>query len=103
MFSSGMIGSQELRIATRTRSDDSLKVSELCLISLARLMARVTQEKKMEYTEQNNQASMYESNFRAEDGVPTGRSNALYEGVVVPLASLFAVVLFVVGAMVISH
>jgi hypothetical protein len=58
----------------------------------------------MEYTQQNDhQASMYQSNFRAEDGVPTGRSNALYEGVVVPLASLFAVVAFVVGAMVISH
>jgi hypothetical protein len=57
----------------------------------------------MEYTEHNDQASIYQSNFRAEDGVRTGRSNALYEGVVVPLASLFAVVAFVVGAMVISH
>jgi len=57
----------------------------------------------MEHTQQNNQASMYQSNFRAEDGAPTGRSNALYEGVVVPLASLFAVVAFVVGAMVIRH
>ena len=66
-------------------------------------MARDTQEKKMEYTEQNDQVSMYQSNFRAEDGVPTGRSNALYEGVVVPLASLFAVVLFVLGAMVITN
>jgi hypothetical protein len=57
----------------------------------------------MEYTQQNNQASIYESNFRAEDGLPTGRSNALYEGVVIPLASLFAVFLFMVGAMVITH
>jgi hypothetical protein len=57
----------------------------------------------MEYTQQHDEASIYESNFRAEDGVPTGRSNALYEGVVIPLASLFAVVLFVVGAMVIRH
>jgi hypothetical protein len=74
-----------------------------CLISLAHLVASVTQEKKMEHTQQNDQASMYQSNFRAEDGAPTGRSSALYEGVVVPLASLFAVILFVVGAMVISH
>ena len=66
-------------------------------------MARVTQEKKMEYTQQNDQASMYQSNFRAEDGLPTSRWNALYEGVVIPLASLFAVFLFMVGAMVISH
>ena len=57
----------------------------------------------MEYTQQNNHASIYESNFRAEDGLPTGRSNALYEGVVIPLASLFAVFLFMVGAMVITH
>jgi hypothetical protein len=57
----------------------------------------------MEYTEQNNQASIYESNFRAEDGLPTGRSNALYEGVVIPLASLFAVFLFMLGVMVITH
>jgi hypothetical protein len=56
----------------------------------------------MEYTEQNDQA-MYQSNFRAEDGAHEGSSNALYEGVVIPLASLFAVVLFVVGAMVLSH
>jgi len=57
----------------------------------------------MEYTQQNDQASKHQSNFRAEDGPPTGRSNALYEGVVVPLASLFAVVALVVGAMVIRH
>jgi hypothetical protein len=56
----------------------------------------------MEYTQQNDHTSIYESNVRAEDGDATG-SNALYEGVVVPLASLFAVVLFVVGAMVIRH
>ena len=66
-------------------------------------MARVTQEKKMDYTQQNDQASMYQSNFRAEDGLPTTRWNALYEGVVIPLASLFAVFLFMVGAMVIAH
>jgi hypothetical protein len=57
----------------------------------------------MEYTQHNDQASVYESNFRAEDGLPTGRSNALYEGVVVPLASLFAVFLFMVGAMMLTH
>jgi len=57
----------------------------------------------MEYTQQNDHASIYQSNFRAEDGDAAGSSSPLYEGVVVPLASLFAVVLFVVGAMVISH
>jgi hypothetical protein len=58
----------------------------------------------MEYTQQNDEATtIYESNFRAEDGVPTGRSNALYENVVIPLVSLFAVFLFMVGAMILSH
>jgi hypothetical protein len=57
----------------------------------------------MEYTQQNDQTPMYQSNFRAEDGPTTGRSNALYEGVVIPLASLFAVGLLVLGAMVFTH
>jgi hypothetical protein len=57
----------------------------------------------MEYTQQNDQVSMYQSNFRAEDGPSAGRSNALYEGVVVPLASLFAVFLFMLGAMIITN
>ena len=57
----------------------------------------------MEHTQQNDQTSTYESNFRAEDGLPTGRSNALYEGVVIPLGSLFAVFLFMLGVMVITH
>ena len=63
----------------------------------------VTQDKKMEYTQEQDQVTVYQSNFRAEDGAPTGRSNALYEGVVIPLVSLFAVALFVVGAMVLNH
>jgi hypothetical protein len=66
-------------------------------------MARITQEKNMEYTQQNDQASMHQSNFRAEDGPAGGHSNALYEGVVVPLASLFAVFLFMLGAMIITN
>jgi hypothetical protein len=57
----------------------------------------------MEYTHQSDEVMIYQSNFRAEDGATTGRFNALYEGVVVPLASLFAVVLFVVGAMLLNH
>jgi hypothetical protein len=92
-------------LASQLAADQSFTtaVSELCHISLAHPPARVNQEKKMEYTQQNDQAPMYQSNFRAEDGPTGGPSNALYEGVVVPLISLFAVALFVVGAMVISH
>jgi hypothetical protein len=82
--------------------NSSQKPSELCHISLARL-GESNQEKKMEYTQQNDQTPIYESNFRAEDGLPSSRSNALYEGVVIPLASLFAVFLFMVGAMIIAN
>ena len=57
----------------------------------------------MEYTQHNDEASIYQSNFRAEDGLENGRTNALYEGVVVPLASLFAVFLVMVGVMLFSH
>jgi hypothetical protein len=54
-------------------------------------------------THQNDQVSMYQSNFRAEDGPAAGRWSALYEGVVIPLASLFAVFLFMLGAMIIAN
>jgi hypothetical protein len=72
------------------------------LLHLSRtLPARVNQEKKMEYTQHNDDVSIFQSNFRAEDGLNS--SNALYEGVVIPLASLFAVVFFVIGAMMLSN
>jgi hypothetical protein len=58
---------------------------------------------ELDYTQQNDQVTVYQSNFRAEDGPSTGRSNAFYEGVLVPLATLFAVVLFVAGAMMLNH
>ena len=56
----------------------------------------------MEITHQSKEISIYQSNFRAEDG-PTGRSNDLYEGLIIPLASIGAVVLFVLGTMMLSH
>jgi hypothetical protein len=56
----------------------------------------------MEHIEQNEQ-SMYQSNFRAEDGPANGKKIELYEGVVIPLATLGAVLLFVAGAMVLTH
>jgi hypothetical protein len=57
----------------------------------------------MEYIQQNEQAAMYQSNFRAEDGPANGHKIELYEGVVIPLAILGAVLLFVTGAMVLTH
>jgi hypothetical protein len=99
-----MIAAKSLH-STSQRMDSTHRLNEASSASsLSRLaLVRVTQDKKMEYTQQNDQVTVYQSNFRAEDGAPTGRSNALYEGVVIPLASLFAVVLFVVGAMMLNH
>jgi hypothetical protein len=57
----------------------------------------------MEHIQQNEESPISESNFRAEDGPAASSSNSLYEGVVVPLASLFAVFLFMLGAMVITR
>jgi hypothetical protein len=57
----------------------------------------------MEYTQNNDEVSMYQSNFRAEDGPANGDKINLYEGVVIPLATLGAVLLFMLGAMVITH
>ncbi len=57
----------------------------------------------MEYTEQNDQVSLYQSNFRAEDGPTPRPSLAIYEGIVIPLATLGAALLFVMGAMVLTH
>jgi hypothetical protein len=57
----------------------------------------------MEYIQQNEQAPMYQSNFRAEDGPANGQKLELYEGVVIPLATLGAIILFVAGAIVLTH
>jgi hypothetical protein len=57
----------------------------------------------METTHQNDQTSIYQSNFRAEDGITNSPSRALYEGVIVPFAAVFAVFLFLVGAMAVTH
>ena len=54
-------------------------------------------------TQHNDPVSIYQSNFRAEDGPTDGRWSALYEGVVISLASLFAVFLFMLGAMIIAN
>jgi hypothetical protein len=97
-------GRQELASQLAADRFDSTASTKRALLHLSRtFLARVTQDKKMEYTQHNDQASISRSNFRAEDGPTGGRSNALYEGVVIPLASLFAVALFVLGAMVLNH
>ena len=92
--------------ASQLAADQSLAIESKrdSLIPLARVKyTRVIQETNMEFTQQNDHSSMYQSNFRAEDGPTAGRSNALYEGVVVPLASLVAVFLVMLGAMIITN
>jgi hypothetical protein len=60
-------------------------------------------KKKMEYSKFKNDASVYESTARAEDGMPPrSRWNALCEGVLIPLGSLFAVFLAMLGLMLIA-
>ncbi len=57
----------------------------------------------MEYSKLKNDASVYQSTARAEDGIrPQGRWNALCEGVLIPLGSLFAVFLAMLGIMLIA-
>jgi hypothetical protein len=57
----------------------------------------------MEYTQQNQEAPTYQSTVRAEDGLSSSRWNALCEGVVIPLGSLFAVFLLMLGAMMMAN
>jgi hypothetical protein len=48
----------------------------------------------MEYSELNNDVSIYQSNVRAEDGMQQrSRWNVLCEGVIIPLGSVFTVFL----------
>ena len=60
-------------------------------------------KEKMEYSKSKNDASVYQSTARAEDGMqPQGRWNALCEGVLIPIGSLFAVFLTMLGLMLLT-
>jgi hypothetical protein len=51
-------------------------------------------KERMEYSELNNEVSIYQSNVRAEDGMQQrSRWNILCEGVIIPLGSVFTVFL----------
>jgi hypothetical protein len=57
----------------------------------------------MEYSEINNDGSIYQSNARAEDGMEQrSQWNALFEGVIIPIGSLFTVFLAMLGVMLIN-
>jgi hypothetical protein len=65
---------------------------------------RKTLERKHMQPTNLNETSNYQSNIRAEDGLQeAGRRNSLYEGVLIPLGSLFVVLLTVLGAMLIRR
>ncbi len=56
----------------------------------------------MNYIESKQIAPTFQSNFRAEDGLHSrSRWSSFCEGVLIPLGSLFAVFLFMLGAMLI--
>ena len=57
----------------------------------------------MEFTKLINDSSINQPNARAEDGMQQpGRWNSLCEGVIIPLGSLFAVFLVMMGVMLIA-
>jgi hypothetical protein len=61
------------------------------------------QENKMNYIDSQQIAPTFQSNSRAEDGQLDGnRWSGLCEGVLIPLGSLFAVFLFMLGVMLIT-
>jgi hypothetical protein len=61
------------------------------------------QENKMNYFESQPIAPNFQSNSRAEDGqLDCSRWSGLCEGVLIPLGSLFAVFLLMLGVMLIT-
>ena len=77
--------------------------SECKNLQASAALQNIGKEEKMEYSKFKNDASVYESTARAEDGMPPrSRWNALCEGVLIPLGSLFAVFLAMLGLMLIA-
>jgi hypothetical protein len=67
-------------------------------------LRHIAQENKMNYIDSKEIAPTFQSNNRAEDGLLNrGRWSGLCEGVLIPLGSLFAVFLFMLGVMLITH
>ena len=57
----------------------------------------------MEHSKIKKDASVYQSTARAEDGMrPLSRWNAFCEGVLIPIGSLFAVFLTMLGLMLLT-
>jgi hypothetical protein len=56
----------------------------------------------MEFTRFKYDNAEILSNTRAEDGIQPVRRDAFYEGVLIPLGTIFAVFLFVLGVMLLN-
>jgi hypothetical protein len=92
------------QLAAVNRSPDRRRKRALPYLSLSLWAdSEIQSGNNMETTQQNDQTSIYQSNFRAEDGLTNNRSKALYEGVVVPFAAVFTVFLILLGAMAVTH
>jgi hypothetical protein len=75
----------------------------LCLNLLPDVSETSHQENKMNYLEPQQIAPTFQSNSRAEDGqLDCSRWSGLCEGVLIPLGSLFAVFLLMLGVMLIT-
>jgi hypothetical protein len=82
--------------ANRTKCSLYLKRSEGC-------QRNFEQENKMNYIDSPQIAPTFQSNSRAEDGqLDCSRWSGLCEGVLIPLGSLFAVFLLMLGVMLIT-
>jgi hypothetical protein len=68
-----------------------------------RIGAKHGKQERMKYTHFKKDAVIYQSNIRAEDGFQKrGSWNRFCEGVLIPLGSLFAVFLAMLGMMLIA-
>ena len=77
--------------------------TSLCLNFLPDASDTSHQENKMNYFESQPIAPTFQSNSRAEDGqLDCSRWSGLCEGVLIPLGSLFAVFLLMLGVMLIT-
>jgi hypothetical protein len=57
----------------------------------------------MEYNELETEAATYQSNIRAEDGLQLSTNrNTLFEYILIPLGSVFTVVLAILGVMLLN-
>src|ERR1700761_2182981 len=81
------------------KQNNAIFVSTFC-----RSKRNSNRKNKMNYIDSHQIAPTYQSNSRAEDGqLDRSHWSGLCEGVLIPLGSLFAVFLLMLGVMLITH